>query len=182
LGAIISGCGAGNINPGTSLDVDKDSAILLIGVSPKYRIQLLRGEMESDIWVRPTVDTPEINALPENGYILAKAIPTKANEPMGVSLIFPENIMYKPCMNSMGPVFDIKPGVINYVGDIEYVFDGKKLEYSVKYNRNKAIKFLKDNYSFLEENFHEEPIKLKKVRSNCDPIKITIPIYVPAAR
>jgi hypothetical protein len=176
------GCGASNIRSGSSLDLDDNSAFLLLGMTPEYRIHLLHGSIEGSVWVRPKLDVPEVNTFPENGYILVKVKPTTPTDRMSVSIVFPEKRGqgHGPCMNSIAPTFELEPGAITYVGHLEYLFDGQQLRYTSKIDEDAAKAFLKANYPGYAGAFHSRPMTQMKVNSHfCDPRTITIPIYIP---
>jgi len=175
------GCGIReNIRPGSALELDNESAVLIMEFSPNYRIHLIRGPIEDDVWERPVVDVPEVNLFPDNGYLIVKLKPTAASESFGISLIFPgKGRPYGPCQDSIAPTFGLKGGAVNYVGDLSYTFDGSSLHYEYSLDESKARNFLKANYPGYVESLQVRPIKLMKVRSKiCDRRTTTIPIYI----
>lgn len=180
----LGGCGiSGNIKPGERPQLDEHSAVLFLGVTPAYRIHLLRGRVENDVWARPTVDVPEVNITPESGYIFVKVRPTTPEERLGVSLIFPQGRGYGPCQDSIAPIFALKPGTISYVGDLHYSFSDKRLRYDYTIEEDKAREFLRTNYPGTETAMTTVPMVPMKVKSTfCDPRTITIPVYVPRGR
>jgi len=177
----LAGCGIReNIRPGAALEVDNESAVLVMGFSPNYRIHLIRGPIEDDVWERPVVDVPEVNLFPSDGYLIVKLKPTAATERFGISLIFPERGRpYGPCQDSIAPAFGLKGGAVNYVGDLSYAFDGSSLRYEYSLDEGKARSFLKANYPGYVESLQVQPMKLMKVRSKiCDQRSTTIPIHI----
>jgi hypothetical protein len=178
------GCGiSGNIKRGESLGLDNESAVLLVGVTPAYRVHLLRGDVANDVWERPTIDTPEVNIVPESGYIFVKVKPTTEAKRLGVSLVFPEGRMFGPCQDSIAPIFMLKPGTINYVGDLKYTFSGGRLRYDYTVDEDKAKAFLRTNHPNSEASMTTVPMTPMRVKSTfCDSRTITIPIYVPRPR
>jgi hypothetical protein len=175
------GCGTTqNLQPGAPISIENGTSILVMGLSPKYRIHLIRGSLELDSWVRPKLDVPEINVFPDNGYLIIKAKPTATDQRMGIATIFPDGKVYGPCNNSIGPTFELKAGTVNYVGDLNYKFDGTNLTYSITVNEDAARKFVESNYPSVAGNFETHAMKTMRVKSNfCDPKTIIIPIYVP---
>jgi hypothetical protein len=185
LALAAAGCGIHtNIKPRDDLRLDTKSAVLLLGVMPAYRVHLLRGDVTNGVWERPTVDTPEINMAPESGYIFVKLEPTSENKRLGVSMIFPEpRRAYGPCQDSIAPTFTLKPGTINYVGDLQYTYTGGKLRYDYTIDEGKAKAFVRANYPSLESVMTTVPMAPMKVKSTfCDPRTITIPVYLPGSR
>src|SRR6266513_3170206 len=160
LTLFLAGCGIReNIRPGSTLEVDNESAVL----------------------VMPVVDVPEVNLFPNNGYLIVKLKPTAATESFSFSLIFPEKGRpYGPCQDSTAPTFDLKGGAVNYVGDLRYTFDGSSLRYEYSLDETKARTFLNTNYPGYVDSLQVKPIKLMKVKSNiCDQRTITVPIFIP---
>ena len=182
MGAL-SACGQSTIRSGSSLQVDAQTSVLVLGMSPNYRIHLLRGQIADGTWVRPTLDVPEVNAFPdENGYIVVKLKPTTEAEKLGVSLVFPGGVPYGPCQGYQNPIFTLPPGTITYVGDLHYTFDGSTLHYSVSSDAKKARAYLASKY---QSNGPVEVrlMEVMKVRSGlCHQKTTTIPIFIPAGR
>jgi hypothetical protein len=180
----LGGCGiTGNIKPGEGAQLDDRSAVLFLGVTPAYRIHLLRGRVENDVWDRPTVDIPEINITPESGYIFVKVKATTPGERLGVSLIFREGRGYGPCQDSIAPIFTLKPGTVSYVGDLHYSFSDNRLRYDYTVEEDKAREFLRKNYPTIRTAMTTVPMVPMRVKSTlCDSKTITIPIYIPRGR
>ncbi len=182
LTLFLAGCGIReNIRPGSTLEVDNESAVLVMGLSPNYRFHLIRGPIKDNVWERPAVDVPEVNLFPDNGYLIVKLKPTAATESFSFSLIFPEKGRpYGPCQDSTAPTFDLKGGAVNYVGDLRYTFDGSSLRYEYSLDETKARTFLNTNYPGYVDSLQVKPIKLMKVKSTiCDQRTITVPIFIP---
>jgi hypothetical protein len=182
LAVSAAGCGIrSNIKPGDDLQLDTKSAVLLLGVTPAYRVHLLRGDVANGVWERPTVDTPEVNMAPESGYIFVKIEPTSDSKRLGISMIVPEpRRLFGPCQDSIAPTFTLKPGTINYVGDLQYTYTGGQLQYDYSVEEGKAKAFLRGHYPSLEGFMSTVPMVPMKVKSTfCDPRTITIPIYLP---
>lgn len=178
---LLGGCGiSSNVKPGEKLLLDEHSSVLFLGVTPAYRIHLLRGKVENNVWDRPTVDVPEINITPESGYIFVKVKPTTPEERLGVSLIFPDGQSYGPCQDSIAPIFMLKPGTISYVGNLHYSRSGSQLRYDYTVEEQKAVEFLRKNYPGTETAMTTTPMVPMKVNTTlCTPKSITIPIYIP---
>ena len=184
LAIAAGGCGvSSNIKRGESPGLDNESAVLFLGVTPAYRVHLLRGDVANDVWERPTVDTPEVNITPESGYIFVKVKPTTDAKRLGVSLVFPEGRTFGPCQDSIAPIFTLKPGTISYVGDLQYTFSGGQLRYDYTVDEGKARAFLRANYPNSEVSMTTIPMTPMRVKSTlCDSRTITIPIYMPSSR
>jgi hypothetical protein len=181
----VAGCGIrSNIKPGESLRLDSETAVLLLGITPAYKVVLLRGEVANNVWERPIVDTPEINMVPESGYIFVKVKPTIETNRLGVSMVIPESRrLFGPCQDSIAPIFTLKPGTINYVGDLQYTYSGGQLRYDYTVNEDRAKAFLRANYPNLEASMTSVPMTPMKVKSTfCNPGTLTVPIYLPRSR
>lgn len=178
-----TGCGTrSNLAPNSAFTSDDNSAVLVMGLKPRSRIHLLRGSIENDMWVRPIVDVAEVNLFPENDYVVVKVKPTTPNEPLGVSLIFPEGGgMYGPCWGSNGPVFFAKAGAVNYVGDLTYSFDDSGLRFEHTIQEEKVRTFLKASYPGYEERLIIQPVRQMKVKTGrCNSGTTVIPIFIPS--
>ncbi|QTN26202.1 hypothetical protein HZ993_12685 [Rhodoferax sp. AJA081-3] len=190
LSAVLLGCGTtSNVAPGTAISVDQSSSVLLLRVSPQYRIHLLRGKIEGNQWVRPHLDIPEVNIVPgSDGYIFVKLKNNAASEKLGVSLVFPEGKPYGPCEGSIGATFDLRPGAITYAGELVYTYDGKNLKYSHRFDEQDAKNYVENHLGKTHPPIEAAPMTPMKVKTSfCEPkatayIPIYIPIYVPRGR
>jgi hypothetical protein len=172
----ISACGTTkNIQVGSNPELDADTGILVFGLLPNYQIHLTRGNTENNIWNRPYMDVPEINVKPENGYIVVKARRTGESQALGVSLIFPGKGAYGPCQGADSPTFVVKPGVVNYVGDLNYIFDNAGLSFTHTLDEKKVRVYLDENYPKFTEKLVVQPMTIMKTNSTlCTPKTITI--------
>ena len=168
------------IRPEAPLQLDNGSAVLLLGVNPQWRIHLLRGNVEDNLWLRPTFDTPEVNASPREGYILVKVKPTTPSQPLGVSLVFPEGKPHGPCQDGVVPTFSLSPGAVNYLGDLAYTFENQQLRYSYSIDTDAARAFLSAKYPSYVASLTTRPmIPLKVKGGGCNPIIKGVPILSP---
>ncbi len=172
----ISACGTTkNIQVGSNPELDAKTGILVFGLSPNYRIHLTRGSTKNNIWNRPHLDVPEINLYPEKGYIVVKAKRTGESQALGVSLIFPEGKTYGPCQGSDSPTFVVMPGVVNYVGDLNYTFDDSGLGFTHTLDEKKVRIFLDESYPKFTDKLVVQPMTIMKTNSTlCTPKTITI--------
>lgn len=145
---VLSGCGVtSNIASGTRVPLGENSGVLLLGVKPAYRIQIVRSDVSSGAWIHPFADVPEVNLAPDaNGYIFVKVKPTAPNERLGISVIFPEGQPYGPCEGAVWPTFEIKAGSINYVGELLFNYDGKNLTYSYGLDEARARQYMASKF------------------------------------
>jgi len=182
--SFLAGCGTtSNLAPGSGFSADDGSAILVLGLNPRYRIHMLRGPIEDGMWVRPKVDVPEINLFPENGYIVVKVKPTTPSEPLSLSLVFPGKGSFGPCQDANGPVFFAKAGAVNYVGDLNYHFNGSELRFEHTLKEENVRKFLRASYPGYEERLVVHPVRHLKVKtSRCSENSVPIPVYIPSRR
>ncbi|MCC7704697.1 hypothetical protein IGS59_20860 [Janthinobacterium sp. GW460P] len=185
LSALV-GCGtSSNLKRDSEIHVDQSSSILLLKVSPQYRIHLLRGRIEEGVWVRPKLDVPEVNIIPESdGYIFVKLKINEENERLAVSLVFPGEKAYGPCEGSTGATFDLRANSITYVGELSYQFDGTTLKYQHKMDISDAQNYLISNYGTKLPKLEVVPMNPMTIKTTfCAPKgTVTIPIYIPRGR
>jgi hypothetical protein len=179
---LLSACGVRqNLRPDEPVQLSGTEAILLMGMQPAgYRLHLLRGKVDEGHWVRPTVDVPEVNIEAEAGFIMVKVAPTLPGERMGVATVFPgSNQAYGPCNGTASPTFELKPGVVNYVGDLSYALANRKLSYAYSENGQQARKFLAERFPSLVPKLAVTGAQIMPVRTGfCNPTTITIPVYI----
>jgi hypothetical protein len=155
-------CGVQNIRPTSAPQLEADSAILLLGMTPRWRIQLFRGQVENDTWSVSGVTSGEVNTVPENGYVIVKVKPTAPSEAMGILRIFPSLIAYTPCQDARSPTFALSAGVVNYVGDVSFEVANGGLQYSYSTNIEKAKAFLATHYPGYVNAFESHSMVARK--------------------
>lgn len=183
MATMLSACGQRSIRPGSSLQVDAKSSVLVFGMQPNSRIHLIRGDIVDGVWERPFNDTPDVNAFPdEDGYIVVKLRATKATEKLAVSLVFPDGKPYGPCDGNQSPTFTLLPGKITYAGDLKYRVDGAKLSFSISSDVEKAHAYVASRFQEVG-SFEFHPMEVMKVLNGpCGPKTMIIPIYLPRGR
>ncbi len=174
----LTACTTENIRPGSAITLDGESAALLIGFNPRYKVALLRGPVKDNIWTRPAVDFPEAYVYPEDGYILVKLKPTSNTEKVGISLITFEQGNFIPCNDSNNPVFELKSGTINYAGELN--FNTLTNSYSLSLNEKNARNLIASKYPGGEQAIEVRPAQIMQTKSQaCDPIRLVVPVYLP---
>jgi hypothetical protein len=182
---LLTACGTmRNIQKGSALEVDDNSAVMVLGVTPRIRIHLLRGAIEGDYWVMPNFDVPEVNLFPEDGYIVVRSKPTTTTERFGVSSVFPGGGAYGPCRDSLGPTFVLRGGAVNYLGELRYSFDGAVVRHEHSVDEAKVRSFLNANYPGYSERLVIYPVTKMKVKSNrrCYQAKTSTTAPTPPAK
>ena len=176
----LTSCGISeNIKPGADISLDEASAILVLGFSPDYRIHLLRGSLENNVWTRPGIDVPEVNIFPTNGYVIVKVKPTTPTNALGIGAIYLDYTGYGPCQDSISPVFELQGGSVNYVGHLSYAYKGKTLKYQSSIKNEEAKAYLEANYPSLARSLVYNPMRMLKVNSGfCNSTTITVPVYI----
>lgn len=162
----ITACGTTkNIQVGSNPKLDANTGILVLGLSPNYIINLTRGKTENNTWDRSQIDVAELCLKPEKGYIVVLARRTDESQALGVSLILPEKGMYGPCQGANSPTFIIKPGVVNYAGDLTYTLDDIGMSFTHTIDEKKVRAFLDENYPKFTEKLIVQPMTIMKTNS-----------------
>ncbi len=173
-----------NIRPNSPLNLNNESAILFLGFTPKYKVALIHSPVEGGVWQQAVYHLPDVATTPENGYILVKVKPTAASQRMSVSLIVIDRKVYAPCPNSIGPTFALKPGVVNYLGDLSYTVDENgNLKYTHEVREDRAKGFLREHYPGYIDLFETQPmVPMKIANSVCHPGTQFVPFVIPTRR
>lgn len=184
VAAMLGACGRGNVRASDGLQVDADSALLVLGVNHHYLVQMTRGPIVGNTWTLPWRNAAVVDTFPdESGYIVVKVKPTTDAEKLGLSRVFPDLLHpYGPCQGYKTPVFTLRAGTITYAGDLDYNFDGSQLRFSVTSDVEKARAYLKSKYSNAEP-LEFRPMELLTVNSGfCQTKTLMVPIFIPATR
>ena len=179
----LSACGAKNIRPNSGMQLQDDSAVLLLGMTPNWRIQMFRTHVEDDgtIASPSQLQSVEINTFPDNGYVIVKVKPTAASERISVEAVFPGMIPYMPCEDSRKPTFVLQAGKVNYVGDLDFTMVDGTPHYSSTSNPEKAQQFLTTYYPQYVSAFESHPMaQLNAHKGRCG--NVTFPLVIPIYR
>jgi hypothetical protein len=158
--------------------------ILVLGVAPRYRVHVFKGERVEQKWNRNSV-TVALNTFPEDGYIVAKLPARVGAENYGIGGILPDGLggqLFAPCRGQKTMTFTAPSGKVVYVGDIALVNDGSKVRYETSSNFDAARAHLKARFPLLADKLTDGGFEgLELVAGACPrepatPIVITIPV------
>lgn len=154
LAVLLSGCVTfSGLDPKSNYSDVGDDAIVVLGVSPRYRVHIFKGERLGDKWNRDQIMTT-LNVFPEDGYIVAKLPARTGASNYGVGGILPEGIggrLFIPCQGRRTLTFDAPGGKVVYVGDIKFVEAGSKVHYEASLDFEAARAHLKSRYPLLAD-------------------------------
>ncbi|MCK9464058.1 MAG: hypothetical protein M0R80_30945 [Proteobacteria bacterium] len=165
LASLAAGCGAWpNLPAGANFVENGEKSVIVMGVSPAIRVQVFPGVMNSEGWGLNLSDGGVLNNTPEGGYIVAPIKPSKSGETYGVNRILPpgEGIL-SVCTGGTTAVFEIPPGSIVYVGDLNLVSEGK-YRIQIGYDFEKAAAFMRAKYPAMAARLVEGRARAAKVR------------------
>jgi hypothetical protein len=185
LAVILSGCiSFSGLDPKSDYSDVGDEAIIVLGVSPRYRVHISKGDRVADKWNRDQIMT-KLNVFPEDGYVVAKLPARSGTSNYGVAGILPEGIggkLFMPCQGKRTLTFDAPRGKVVYVGEIKFVEDGSNFHYEVSSNFEAARAYLKARYPLLADKLvsggfeNPELANTRCVRDAGPPIIIYLPV------
>ena len=138
-------------------EIGQDS-IIVLGVSPRYRVHIFDGERAGEKWNRNQVMTT-LNVYPENGYIVAKVSPRSGSLNYGIGGILPEGIggkLFIPCMGRKTITFDAPGGKVIYVGNITFVHSDATVRYEASSDFDAARAHLRSYYPALADRLIDQ--------------------------
>lgn len=143
---LLSGCGAGNLTRGAVYAENSETSIVVLGVEPQMKVQVFPVTRGSRGWNQSKLQSGAINAVPENGYIVAEVAPTKSGEAYAIIRIIPSLLdIWHVCSDGAVVIFPVPPRSIVYVGDITIIKEGRyRLELGHDYA--KARQFIEQNF------------------------------------
>ena len=154
LALILSGCVSfTGLDPESNYSDVGEDAIVVLGVSPRYRVHIFKGDRVGDKWNRDQIMTT-LNVFPEDGYVVAKLPARVGTSNYGVGGILPEGIggeLFIPCQGKRTLTFDAPRGKVVYVGEIKFVAAGSKVQYEVSSDFESARAHLKARYPLLAD-------------------------------
>jgi hypothetical protein len=165
-------------------EIGRDS-IIVLGVSPRYRVHIFEGERVGEKWNRDEVMV-KLNVYPENGYIVAKLSPRSGRLNYGIGGILPEGIggqLFHPCQGRRTMTFDAPEGKVVYVGDVTFVHSDKAVRYEASSNFAAAREHLRSHYPVLADRLIDQGFEHSQLAnrpcgpSSLGPIMIQIPSF-----
>lgn len=153
----LSGCIAfSGLDPASNYQDIGNASIIVMGVSPRYRIHVSTGATESDGW-HNTGGIVTLNAFPEDGYIVARLAPRSGVLNYGISGILPEGMgsggnHYIPCPGRRTFTFDAPAGAVVFVGDVSYAPPSVgKLQFGAAFDIERARAHLRTRFPLLAD-------------------------------
>jgi hypothetical protein len=119
----LAACGVtANLPVGQPVRIDKDEAVLVLGVRPDYKLHIVYGYRVSDtVWEIDVPDIPQANLGPSGGYIVIRLAPTHSGVEYGVSLaqdLRVDGPLLFACKGSNTIAFALPAGQATYVGEL----------------------------------------------------------------
>ena len=94
--------------------------------------------------------------------------------------MFPDGKPYGPCQDSVGPTWELKPGRVNYLGELTYSFENSELRVSYDIREDRARAFLNASHAGYTSAFLTQAAIPMTIRSNvCDGRRVTIRVFTP---
>lgn len=149
------GCGARSLPRGAVYVENRETSIVVLGVRPQMRVQAVNVTKGSHGWDQGMSSSTIINAVPEDGYVVAEVTPTKSGEAYAITTIFPEFLdIWRVCTGGAVVTIQVPPKSIVYVGDITIVQEGN---YRIDLNGNfaRATEFMSRNFPTMAPRLTE---------------------------
>ena len=178
----------GNVPRGTSLSDLGGDSVVVMGVTPRYRVEIGKSfaaddKLEISVW------PPEaLSSYPEGGYIVGRVSARTGRELHHLAAILPEGYglfarQFMPCNGEETATFEAPPGKVIYVGDVTFSEVNEKLAVRYSSNPEAARQYLAEAYPELVTSFESQPFVLRTISNRgCDPTHITVPIYLPKSK
>jgi hypothetical protein len=182
--SLLSGCvTTSNLATGNgSASVDMSESVVIIGVTPRYRVALVKGTPHGDSWSRDHSSVATTNTYPDDGYIVVKIPARSGTGSYGVGQILPEGIggfapQYVPCTGHTLVTFEAPAGKVTYVGDIQFSINGQTARYQYSHNLEQARRFLSSKYPALAAKVEGQDARLLTMdNTNCGPATLSVPV------
>jgi hypothetical protein len=187
----LAGCiSFSGLDPKSNYSNIGEETIVVLGVSPRYRVHIFKGERVGQKWKRDPI-MARLNTFPEEGYIVAKLPARTGDENYGVGGILPEGLggkLFAPCRGQKTMIFSASRGKVVYVGDIKFVNDGSKVRYETSSNFEAARSHLSTYYPLLADKLTDGGFEGAELAEGfcpgdpTTPMIITIPIRIRQRR
>lgn len=177
---LCSGCVSfSNLDPNFKYEKLHNESIIVLGISPRARVQVFDGENEGDKWSRNPIATT-LNIFPEGGYVVAKVSSRSAGKNYGIGGILPDGIggeLFIPCKGQKTMVFDALKGKVTYVGSVEYYKSEDKLGYKLSFDFEKAEAYMNRKYPNLASVLIGIEPEIRELNNATCSTAIEVPIF-----
>jgi hypothetical protein len=175
----LAGCIAmQNIEGDTKFTASSPGAIVVIGVSPAYRIGVKRGTVTPATFQNSELRVFDFNAAPVDGYVVASVPVTAADESFAITQVWSGGFGEKPFMPCDGRgtmTFKTRPGEVLYLGDYRYSPAQKQLQIEYRQDLEKARAYMRQRYPQIVPDLTPADIVHRQVRGL--PCMRTLYIY-----
>lgn len=167
LSQLLTGCGYSKLSKKfVHTDLGSDSVIVL-GVSPEYRLSFNKGRVDPDGWKSDTVD-PALTLKPEENFIVAKIPGLEEGRGLAIGAVR-ERGFIRPtrflCKGDVTPTFGTPAGKVVYVGSLEYSVVEGVLNYRINNELDKARTHLAKNHPTFEPHIEYRPLEIRKINN-----------------
>ncbi|WP_041675139.1 hypothetical protein [Ramlibacter tataouinensis] len=182
LVALLTGCGTGALLKRDSRGPSPDESVVVIGVTPNFRLHVLPGEEVSGSFSKSQWFGPVINGVAEDGYIVATVKPGRL---LAITDVFATNNggfsgrRYVACGGTRTPVFQVPAGKLLYLADIDYVPSGSKLSIRYRDRLAAAEEHIRAHYPQLKGKLEPLEYRALPTADGCGGGTTVIPIYIP---
>jgi hypothetical protein len=179
----ISGCVTySTLDPATATHTDiGNSSVIVMGMQPRYRVHVFKGENDGDNWLRNQVITT-LNVYPEDGYIVSNVPPRSGPENYGIGGILPEGFggdLFVPCKGRKTLTFNAPKGQVVYVGDINYSKKEDQITFTVSSDFAGAQAYLQAKYPVLAPKLVNGGFSVRELSNTpCERRMLLIPIFL----
>lgn len=154
MATMLSGCVTfSGLDPKSNYAEVGNGSIIVMGVSPAYRVHIFEGERVGDKWKRDIIAT-KLNVYPVDGYIVARVPARTGAENYGIGGILPDGIggkLFIPCIGRKSLTFDAPAGKVVYIGDVTLAATGRGIGYNATSDIEAARAHLKARFPLLAD-------------------------------
>jgi hypothetical protein len=181
LAAALCACGA-PLTKNDAAPPTRGDSYYVFGLKPaNYKVQIFPGSLDAEgkFKLNPFLNAA-FNSVADQGYAVGKA---KAGSVLAITRVYVKgdgliDPSFVPCGEAQTLVFTAGDQQIAYLGDIEYRFDGNKLEVARGSDIESARKYLQANYPKLAPSLQQAEPRLAKTDLSCSQT-IYVPVYLP---
>lgn len=143
---LLGGCAVSpGLDPRSNYADVGDGAIIVMGVSPEVELQIFKGDVTPEQWVRDAWAASLISA-PRRGYIVARVDAAENERRYGIAglvmRVGPQPYMFLPCDGDQVFTFEAPRGKVVYVGDVRMRDPRGDMDLDASYDLERARAYM----------------------------------------
>lgn len=175
----LSGCVTlTNVSPQADLHLAPDEGLVMIGVPHGTQLIFHSGDVDGNEYISNEWTLPSgIAGSPTDGYLIRKLKALPEGQVYGLAQVGAGR-WYLPSCGDKIPVFNVKPGKVQYLGHFDFIVSGNSMKHRFRPDMAAAQAHMTKNYPKVNQALVGIEASWLTQRRCRTQVPVIIPIYV----